>query len=592
MQSIQTFADLTPNLLDWLVELVSQHPFDDTTLKIKGKIPEIELEDGCYLTGSSALSLLMTQVPSAIPKFEPADIDLVYLNRPWSIRKEGQVEHVQVPYRNMEENFDSIDLPCCRVAVDNQGNYWTTIQCLVSITRNVAHLPSYMAERNDLHSRFLIYVDEERAERCVGRIFRRMEKYKARGFQYTFVPTGRILGFISRYISASNDKSIICSESPVGTWSELDHVVAIYDVEKPDEYYQELPGLLSRRPDADRRSLHVGPEDRVRIIPVLKRLFDRKIVKTLCLLFDDGRHFYVYNVSNWESFFLRKYENGLPIPLGIHQRRVGYAPKESRAYSLDLKEVKCKKCIIVGPAAFQCEHKTLCKICSDNYKRLGVSRCSDCPVESVSCRNCSGRAESHAVECGHVAFCRTCLDKYQKVDGRICPECLEDAHFELIRPTLPRFVEAPEPAFNEAKTYSSNEEKFEEARNKAKAPSLSETEFEEIRKKTLRDDLRDWGVKSFIDGRCCKCNLAGVESCALECGDALFCRLCLEDYKKSPFDRVCPVCLREGVSYELWDADPPSYLLVPEKDDLADEEEDEMYKEYLEACKRDLEEES
>lgn len=227
---------------------------------------------------------------------------------------------------------------------------------------------------------------------------------------------------------------ITCEELPIGEGSRLGYCVAIYNVEKSDEYYQELPGLITRRPNLGGRSLYVGHHDRGKIVPILRRLLDQDIVKNLLLLFPDRTYLFVDKKVQWEGLLSRTFSSGQPILLGTYQTQVG-------------------------------------------------------------------------------------IDRPQKSNEKII--CRSHKQEKLSSPYKDRKDE--------------------------------EDEFNKIRKKTLRQDLHDWGVKSFVDGRCCRCNLSLVESCALECTHTLFCRICFDDYEKSPFNGICPVCLKEDITYELWD---------------------------------------
>lgn len=197
LPSIQRFTDFTQENLRLLIDYVHQNPFDDSVYRVEnGNVAQIP--EGSYLKGSSALLLLMKQLTFelSIKEFVPNDIDIILLNRPWKIVREGKLEYAHLPFESIEQSFLADELPICRVAIDNQGTYWISVQCIVSIYANVCYLPEYVKSREELYKRYREYTSHEVALKYAEKIEHRIKKYSDRGFKFIYKPIEWNLGFI------------------------------------------------------------------------------------------------------------------------------------------------------------------------------------------------------------------------------------------------------------------------------------------------------------------------------------------------------------------------------------------------------------
>ena len=197
LPSIQRFSDFTEENLKLLVDYVHQNPFRDYVYTVvDGMIPNLSLSDDSYLKGSVALLLLMERLPSGIKKFTSNDIDIVFLDRPWKVERKDNIEYVSLPFRDIPETFAADDLPTCRVAIDNKGTYWVSVQCIVSVCANVCYLPEYIQSREELHRRYSEYAPDKVALKYSEKIAGRIQKYIGRGFIYTYKQIDYNLDFI------------------------------------------------------------------------------------------------------------------------------------------------------------------------------------------------------------------------------------------------------------------------------------------------------------------------------------------------------------------------------------------------------------
>jgi hypothetical protein len=85
--------------------------------------------------------------------------------------------------------------------------------------------------------------------------------------------------------------------------------------------------------------------------------------------------------------------------------------------------------------------------------------------------------------------------------------------------------------------------------------------LDDVLKTTLRDDLREMGIKprnpTGYGTECAWCFVNAAESHAMACEHVAFCRECLPRYQATAYASVCPLyeCLQRNATFELWNAE-------------------------------------
>lgn len=94
------------------------------------------------------------------------------------------------------------------------------------------------------------------------------------------------------------------------------YLAASYQVVHATAYYREMKEILQPNVAHERRFLYVDEAHRTLIVPVLKSLLFQGSIVHLSLFFEDGTRVDVYQVTNWDSFFVR------PIKLGLARDQI------------------------------------------------------------------------------------------------------------------------------------------------------------------------------------------------------------------------------------------------------------------------------
>lgn len=157
---------------------------------------------GWVIAGSSALSSLVSKLVKLgyeinAKEFKADDTDVFFLDSKKEGRaKFGDIDVVHKKFKTVSELLLNFDLPCCRAATDNKGNYWVSLQCLSSIFTGKYAMPVSLESNTKFNEQLKSTYSKNKYESIptffkfgafIAKLHGRMEKYKNRGFTSTFV---------------------------------------------------------------------------------------------------------------------------------------------------------------------------------------------------------------------------------------------------------------------------------------------------------------------------------------------------------------------------------------------------------------------
>jgi len=201
---INCFGDLTDSTITQLSSWVKAHPFDDKIFFL-GSNPSAEKS---YISGSKGLLIFYNtlfefykSVGVDIPKknIGSNDTDIFFVGAKNVSRvKMDTIDLIYTRLESIQEVLLNFDLPCCRVAVDSNNNFYVSAQCLVSLILNdPVIMPEYVKKVGPLSRKY-----QEAGCRIsdindhISKIVMRFKKYQLRGFVFTYVKTEEVMNFI------------------------------------------------------------------------------------------------------------------------------------------------------------------------------------------------------------------------------------------------------------------------------------------------------------------------------------------------------------------------------------------------------------
>jgi len=205
---INSLDDIVPcGTLTQLSNWVKEHPFDD---KIFFLGPQIEREgaEKSYISGSKGLSLFYNKLVEfskqkdillSKKNIDSNDTDIFFVGAKNVSRvKMDTVDLVYTRLESIQEVLLNFDLPCCRVAVDSNGNFYVSAQCLLALTLGEeVIMPEYARQAGTLTLKYnearcrSIYIDS-----YIAKLSARADKYRARGFVFKYIKTDKMMNFI------------------------------------------------------------------------------------------------------------------------------------------------------------------------------------------------------------------------------------------------------------------------------------------------------------------------------------------------------------------------------------------------------------
>jgi len=180
-----------------IIEHTNEHPFDDTL------ITSGETNDNVFIIGSMALDkytdLFANHIRLGLSDWNSPNTTVFFLNcsEVKSIRLSG-LQLFYTKFKTIEEALLSISIPCCRVAMDQHGKFYATVQAVASILGNPVIMPAYTSgDDSDLFARFMKYTNEYK-----------LSKYLT-NLEYSNIRSWVSIGFKFKYIKTDNDMEFI-----------------------------------------------------------------------------------------------------------------------------------------------------------------------------------------------------------------------------------------------------------------------------------------------------------------------------------------------------------------------------------------------
>ena len=196
--------------LDTIKEWNNLHPFEDTLIIV----PPIKgLDTKVVVAGSKALENFINELSEGfthpevripgfrLPLVKSNDTDIFHLDSKLDTCfkfKDLKVDNVYTTKKTVSDLLMGFDLPCCRVAQDNKGQFYVSAKALAAIFGDTMILPEYTKTKETLLNKYLMNTNKESAEFWVDKFTNRVEKYQSRGFTIKYMPTNEIMSFIER----------------------------------------------------------------------------------------------------------------------------------------------------------------------------------------------------------------------------------------------------------------------------------------------------------------------------------------------------------------------------------------------------------
>jgi len=101
-------------------------------------------------------------------------------------------------FNSIEEALLSIAIPICRVAIDQHGKIYATVQAVATIFGNPIIMPEYTScDDSDLFARYMKYVNDYKIARSKAKtIFKNIKGWSSLGFKFNFIKTDDDMIFI------------------------------------------------------------------------------------------------------------------------------------------------------------------------------------------------------------------------------------------------------------------------------------------------------------------------------------------------------------------------------------------------------------
>lgn len=211
---LKHFVDLTHDTIDQLIAYTKANPLEDVILTFNSAYEDSSLSEGPFISGSKALRDLIRKLRDCPKKseslvgkgplmkedFVPTDTDIFFLNAEKNQRvKIGDVDLINTKAKTIDEVLLAFDFPCCRVAIDSNGNYKVSIQCLAAIYTGIFYMPEYCYRREklkEIYNKNLVGCTHLDITALIVKINERYNKYIKRGFKAEYIKTDKVMNFI------------------------------------------------------------------------------------------------------------------------------------------------------------------------------------------------------------------------------------------------------------------------------------------------------------------------------------------------------------------------------------------------------------
>lgn len=210
---IKSINDIGDNILIDLKHWVDANPFEDKIFKLVSGIGGIigtnnMHQNKSYISGSKALKMfndLLINIGFFDKRFNNKNIvandtDIFFVDSKRIDRvKLDNTDLVYTIIKTIEEVLLTFDLPCCRVATDNDGNFWVSAQCLLALTLNrPVVMPAYVQDKKKLFAKYKEVGCNGLINDHMTKLDNRIAKYKNRGFEFVYLETDKMMNFIAR----------------------------------------------------------------------------------------------------------------------------------------------------------------------------------------------------------------------------------------------------------------------------------------------------------------------------------------------------------------------------------------------------------
>lgn len=203
---LKGIEDLTPSNIYKIRKYVEQNPFDDKLIS-----PKYTSNKKSYVYNSGSYALMkFLELPEieksifpGIKSFTPGDNDIFFLRSVVSerVKLEG-VDLIYTTAKTVEEFLLNFDLPCCRFAIDCDGDFYYTAQAILAVFDGTVIMPNYVFQRDKLEQVFQkIVYNNIIVKKYVDKFYDRIIKYTNRGFIFEYRQTDKTMNFISKCMS-------------------------------------------------------------------------------------------------------------------------------------------------------------------------------------------------------------------------------------------------------------------------------------------------------------------------------------------------------------------------------------------------------
>ena len=207
----KSWKEMKENIISWSLSnpLSDAIIFFASTGKNYGYNPE-----NVYFAGSSVLHKIITKLDGIEPTWKASDNDMFLLKCRTADRNDGVLDGIDMVHmteNTITELLWGFDIPVCRAAMDMNGSYYVSAQCLTAIFTGKYTMPKYMKTSISLYPVMKKEKNSDPYNRSfsikydiayyIKRYYQRVQKYSSRGFEPQYVKTNEVTQWIKNRFS-------------------------------------------------------------------------------------------------------------------------------------------------------------------------------------------------------------------------------------------------------------------------------------------------------------------------------------------------------------------------------------------------------